>query len=54
VAGPWGRFDIDPAGRVVLNPFNAGVVERNWSAGGRNFISYPEFVLALRKAVVEE
>jgi hypothetical protein len=54
VAGPWGRFDIDPAGRVVLNAFNAGVVERNWSAGGRNFISYPEFVLALRKAVVEE
>jgi hypothetical protein len=54
VSGPWGRFEIDSAGRVVLNDFNAQVVEKTRSAGKKDVIPYPEFVRALRLAAEEE
>jgi hypothetical protein len=54
VAGPWGRFEIDRRGRVVLNAYHAGILESHAQAGAKNVVPYPEFVLALRRAVEEE
>lgn len=54
VGGAWGRFEVDPRGRIVLNAIHAGILQTHARPGTRAVVAYPEFARALRLAVHEK
>ena len=54
VAGPMGRFAIDPQGRIVINAQNVAAVAGDPVIGGRSLVPYADFMRATRRAGGEE
>jgi hypothetical protein len=54
VAGPMGRFAIDPHGRIKMNLQNISAVAADPVIGGKKLIPYNDFFHAVRRASGEE
>jgi hypothetical protein len=54
VAGPMGRFAIDPQGRIALNAQNISALAADRAIGGKNLIPYADFIHAVQRASGEE
>jgi hypothetical protein len=54
VAGPVGRFTIDPRGRIAMNAQNALALAGEPVIGGKKLIPYADFFHAVRRATGEE
>ncbi|MFY9793627.1 MAG: hypothetical protein WA474_23660 [Candidatus Sulfotelmatobacter sp.] len=54
VAGPMGRFEIDPQGRIKTNVQNISALASDPVIGRKNVIPYDDFFHAVRRASGEE
>jgi hypothetical protein len=54
VAGPLGRFDVDPWGRVLLSAHHLSAFRTDPVLGGKPRVRVSDFALAVRKACEEE
>ena len=54
VAGPLGRFDVDPWGRVLLSAHHLSAFRTDPVLGGNPRVRFSDFALAVRKACEEE
>jgi hypothetical protein len=54
VAGPLGRFDVDPWGRVLLSAHHLSAFRTDPVLGGKPRVRVSDFALAVRKAGEEE
>ena len=54
VAGPMGRFAVDPAGRVALTAQHLAAFRRDPVLGGKSRVSLRDFALAVSQATEEE
>src|SRR5271156_2975613 len=54
VAGPGGKFAIDPAGTIMMSPHNVAALALDPIIGGRTRIPYADFVEAVRRAGTEK
>jgi hypothetical protein len=54
VAGPMGRFAIDPEGRIKMNLQNISAVAADPVIGGKKLVPYADFFHAVRRASGEE
>jgi hypothetical protein len=54
VAGPLGRFDVDPWGRVLLSAHHLSAFRTDPVLGGRARVRVSDFALAVRKACEED
>lgn len=54
VAGPMGRFEIDPQGRIKTNGQNISALAADPLIGGKKLIPYGDFFHAVRRASGEE
>lgn len=54
VAGPMGRFDIDPWNRVVLSARHLSLFRVDPILGGKSRVSFSDFASAVRQACEEE
>ncbi|MGA8271576.1 MAG: hypothetical protein WB919_08455 [Candidatus Sulfotelmatobacter sp.] len=53
VAGPGGKFAIDPAGTIVMSAHNVATLASDSVVGGRARIPYGDFAEAVRRAGIE-
>ncbi len=54
VAGPMGRFAIDPQGRIKTNVQNISALSADPVIGGKKLVPYADFFHAVRRASGEE
>ncbi|MGB8060973.1 MAG: hypothetical protein WCF26_03695 [Candidatus Sulfotelmatobacter sp.] len=54
VAGPMGRFNVDPWGRVLLSAHHLSAFRTDPVLGGKPRVRVSDFALAVRKACEEE
>jgi hypothetical protein len=54
VAGPLGRFDVDPRGRVLLSAHHLSAFRTDPVLGGKPRVRISDLTLAVRKASEEE
>jgi hypothetical protein len=54
VAGPLGRFDVDPRSRVLLSAHHLSAFRTDPVLGGKPRVPVSDFALAVRKACEEE
>ncbi len=54
VAGPMGRFNVDPWGRVLLSAHHLAAFRTDPVLGGKPRVRISDFALAVRKACEEE
>ena len=54
VAGPLGRFVVDPVGRVLLSPLHRQAFQADLAADGRSFVRINDLVRAVQRAGGEE
>lgn len=54
VAGPMGRFEVDPGGRVLLTAQHISAFRVDARIGGKSRVRFSDFALAVRQACEEE
>jgi hypothetical protein len=54
VAGPMGRFEVDPGGRVLLTARHLSAFRVDARLGGKSRVCFSDFALAVRQACEEE
>ncbi len=54
VAGPLGRFSVDPQGRVLLSALHLSAFRADPVLGGKSRVRFSDFAMAVRRASEEE
>jgi hypothetical protein len=54
VGGTMGRFAMDSRGRIVMNPQHLAVLSPDPILGGKTFVPYADFAMAVRRSRREE